>query len=110
MSFLIECVTKNDRFVLERDLTVYLFIVHVYPSFTRKRIVSLSFGCDVRTRLGVAIFSRCMSGPPIFHKKVGPSRSVPCPRTQQDNLPACSLHPTLNAKRQVGSCITQLGE
>ena len=31
-----------------------------------------------------------MSGPPVFHIKAGASRSVPCPRTQQANLPACS--------------------
>ena len=49
-----------------------LFIVHVYPTFARKRIVSLSFGRDVRTRLGVAISE--VSGPPVFHIKAGASR------------------------------------
>ena len=29
-------------------------VVHIYPPFTRKRIISLSFGQDVRTRLGGA--------------------------------------------------------
>ena len=47
-------------------------IVHIYLPFTRKRIVSLYFGRDVCTRLGVAIFE--VSGPPVFHIKVGASR------------------------------------
>ena len=54
---------------------LYFFVfvfVHIYPPFTRKRIVSLYFGRDVRTRLGVAIFE--VSGPPIFHIKAGASR------------------------------------
>ena len=38
------------------DYVFFLYcIVHIYPPFTRKRIVSLYFGLDVRTRLGVAI-------------------------------------------------------
>ena len=35
---------------------LFLFICHIYPPFTRKRIVSLYFGREVRTRLGVAFF------------------------------------------------------
>ena len=31
-----------------------------------------------------------LSGPPVFHIKAEMSREVPCPRTQQANLPACS--------------------
>ena len=27
---------------------------------------------------------------------------MPCPRTQQANLPACSLQPPINAERQAG--------
>ena len=34
--------------------------------------------------------------------KGGASRKVPCPRTQQANLPACSPQPPLNAERQAG--------
>ena len=34
----------------------FYFICHIYPPFTRKRIVSLYFGRDARTRLGVAFF------------------------------------------------------
>ena len=76
-----------------------LFICHSYPPFTRKRIVWLYFGPEVRTRLGVAIL---VSGPPVFHIKAVASRLVPCPRTRQSNLPACSPHPPLNAERQAG--------
>ena len=47
-------------------------IVHVSPSFTKKRIVSLSFEQDVRTRLGAPISE--MSGQPVFHMKVEASR------------------------------------
>ena len=53
---------------------VVTFFCHVYPSFTRKRMISLYFGRDVRTRLGVAISE--VSGPPVFHIKVG--RPVNC--------------------------------
>ena len=34
--------------------------------------------------------------------KGGASSEVPCPRTQQANLPACSPQPSLNAERQAG--------
>ena len=44
------------------------FICHI-PPFTRKRIVSLYFGQEVRTRLGAAFFE--VYGPPVFHIKVG---------------------------------------
>ena len=53
-------------------LNVVLYcIVHIYPPFTRKLIVSLYFGRCVRTRLGVAISE--VSGPPVFHIKAGAS-------------------------------------
>ena len=42
--------------MVETDVFLYFVFVHIYPPFTRKRIVSLYFGRDVRTRLGVAIF------------------------------------------------------
>ena len=51
---------------------MYVCIVHIYPPFTRKRIVSLYFGRDVRTHLVVAISE--MSGPPVFHIKAEASR------------------------------------
>ena len=50
------------------------FFYHIYPLFTRKRIVSSCFERYVRTRLGVAISE--VSGPLVFHIKVG--RSVKC--------------------------------
>ena len=77
-------------------LYLFIFILHLRKS----ELVSLYFGRDVRTRLGIAIFE--VSGPPVFHIKAGASRSVPCPRTQQANLPACSLQPPINAERQAG--------
>ena len=60
----------------------------------RKQIVSLYFGRDVRTRLGVAIWVTC-----LLHKGVGIPLSA-LPMTQQANLPACSPQPPLNAERQ----------
>ena len=51
---------------------LFCFICHFYPPFTRKRIVSLYFGREVRTRLGVAFFE--VYGPPVFHIKAGASR------------------------------------
>ena len=50
----------------------FFYIVHVHPPLTRKRIVSLYFGRDVHTRLGVAISE--VSGPPVFHIKAGELR------------------------------------
>ena len=78
----------------------FYFICHIYPLFTRKRIVSLYFVRDVRTRLGVAVCN--VSEPPVFHIQVEASREVPCPSTKQTNLPACSPPPPLNAERQAG--------
>ena len=49
-------------------LGLFFFIYHIYPPFTRKRILSLCPGRYVRTLLGVAIFE--VSGPPVFHIKV----------------------------------------
>ena len=50
----------------------FLFICHIYPPFTRKRIVSLYFGRYVRTRLGVTISK--LSGSPVFNIKTEVSR------------------------------------
>ena len=46
------CVSSGNMVV---SRTFLYCIVHIYPPFTRKRIVSLHFGRDVCTRLGVAI-------------------------------------------------------
>ena len=43
---------------------------------------------------------RGKTGPTVFHIKVGASHKVPCPRTQQANLPACFPQPPINAERQ----------
>ena len=70
-------IFDGNVFVSIELLKVYLYFVfvfvHIYPPFTRKRIVSLYFGRDVRTRLGVAIFFE-VSGPPVFHIKAEASR------------------------------------
>ena len=76
------------------------FICHIYPPFTRKRIVSLYFGREVRTRLGVAFFE--VYGPPVFHIKVG--RPVKC-LAQGHNKQTCQLvlhNLPINAERQAG--------
>ena len=58
------------KFTLLRAVNPFFnFFVHVYLPFTRKRIVSLYFGRDARTRSGVGISE--VFGPPIFHIKVG---------------------------------------
>ena len=64
------CTFKQSKLssVLNDD-NLFFCIVHVYPPFMRKRIVSLYFGRNVRTRLGAAISE--VSGPPVFHIKVG---------------------------------------
>ena len=64
----------------------FVFICHIYPPFTRKRIASLYFGREVRTRLGVAFFE--VNGPPVFHIKVG--RPVKC-LVQEHNKRTCRL-------------------
>ena len=45
-------VIKSDRF-----LSLFFFIYHIYPPFTRKQIVSLCFERYVPTRLGHALFN-----------------------------------------------------
>ena len=56
-----------------RYLMIVLYcIVRVYPPFTRKRIVSLYFGRDIRTGLEAAISD--VSGPSVFHIKLGAFR------------------------------------
>ena len=46
-----------------------------------------------------------MGRPPVCHIKVEASSKVPCPRTQQANLSACSLHhPFLMLSANQGSC------
>ena len=64
----------------------FFFVCHIYPPFTRKRIVSLYFGREVRTRLGVAFFK--IYGPPVFHINVG--RPVKC-LAQGHNKRTCRL-------------------
>ena len=54
-------------------LKFFLFcIVRIYPPFTRKQITLLYSGRDVRIGLGVAISE--VSGPSVFHIKMGASR------------------------------------
>ena len=69
------------KFVSRISDFLFLF-ANIYPPFTRKQIVLLSFGRDIRTRLGVAIFE--LSWKPFFHIKMGASRA------QLVNLPAFS--------------------
>ena len=57
-----------------------------YLSSTRKRIVLLYFGQEVRTRLGVAFFE--VYEPPVFHIKVG--HPVKC-LAQGHNKQTCQL-------------------
>ena len=59
-------------------------------------------GGNARNLLEVVIYE--VSGPPVFHIKVGACFYVPCPRTQQAKLPACSPQHPLNAEQQTGSC------
>ena len=66
--------------------SVFCFCCHIYPPFTRKRIVSLYFGREVRTRLGVSFFE--VYGPPVYHIKVG--RPVKC-LAQGHNKRTCRL-------------------
>ena len=64
----------------------FCFVYHIYPTLTRKRIVSLCFGRYVHTRLGVAISE--VSGPHVFYMKVG--RLLKC-LTQGHNKQTCWL-------------------
>ena len=62
---------RKGKSAVEGDPTksFFFFICHIYPLFTRKRIVSQYFGQDVCIRLGVAISEG--SGPSVFHIKEG---------------------------------------
>ena len=64
-------VVRKQR-ITRKIWKFFCFTCHIYPSFTRKRIASIYFGRDVRTRLGVAISE--VSGPPVFPIKAGASR------------------------------------
>ena len=64
----------------------YFFALFAIFILTRKRIVSLYFGREVHTRLGVAFFE--VYGPPVFHIKVG--RPVKC-LAQGHNKRTCLL-------------------
>ena len=77
---------RLDSWIQIRFLFFFCFICHIYPPFTRKRIVSLYFGREVRTRFGVAFFE--VYGPPVFYIKVG--RLVKC-LAQGHNKQACRL-------------------
>ena len=88
----------NQALVILAFPIMTFFIAYFYPSFTGRRIVLQSFGRDVRTRLQVAISE--MSGPLVFHIRVGAFREVLCPRTQHANLPACSPQHSLNGNHQ----------
>ena len=82
-------VSQFENIQLNKDLKrefCFCFICHFYPPFTRKRIVSLYFGREVRTRLGVSFFE--VYGPPVFHIKVG--RPVKC-LAQGHNKRTCRL-------------------
>ena len=80
----------------------FSFICLIFLPLKRKRIVSLHFGRDVRTRLGIAISE--VSGPLVFHIKAG------CPvmcLAQEHNKRTCRLvlhHlPSMPSAKQ-GSC------
>ena len=65
---------KNLQF-LKVNFFIYTGVCHIYPPCRRKRIVSLFFGRDVRTRLGVAISE--VFGAPVFHIKIGALSALP---------------------------------
>ena len=76
----------KDTLTEDELILLFIIICHFYPPFTRKRIVSLYFGQEVRTRLGVAFFE--IYGLPVFHIKVG--RPVKC-LAQGHNKRTCRL-------------------
>ena len=72
ISTAIKCHYNSSSIYRTINQIFFFVFVHIYPPFTRKRIVSLYFGRDLRTRLGVAIFE--VSGPSVFHIKTEASR------------------------------------
>ena len=79
----------------------YFFLICPYLSSIYEKANCIAFfGGDALTPLGVVIFEEF--GLPVFHIKMGASRLVPCPRTQQASLPACFPQHPLNAERQAG--------
>ena len=65
---------------------VFFVFVHIYPPFRRKQIVSLCFGWDVRTRLGVAIY-RSVWATALPHKGGHPVKCL----AQKQNKRTCRL-------------------
>ena len=102
------CLFQNTlyRLVFKSCLLLLLFfyfIRHIYFPFSRKRIVSLYFGRDVCTRLGVVISE--VFAPFVFHLKVEASRYVPCPKNTTSELAGLfsTTSPKCQAPKQ-GSC------
>ena len=68
-----ERATTITRYIVhdskpQQVLFFLILFAHIYVPITRKQIVLLSCGRDVRIRLGVAVTE--ISGPPVFHIKV----------------------------------------
>ena len=76
------------------------FIVHVYPPLMRKRIVSLSFGKDVRTCLEVVISK--VSAPPVFYIKVGAYPLCALPKDSTGKLAGLFSTTLLKCQHQAG--------
>ena len=81
--------------------TFFLFYLPFLSSIHEKANCIAILWTGSPDSLGSCLF-RGFYGPPVFHIKAGASRLVPCPRTQQANLPACSPQPSRNAERQAG--------
>ena len=62
----------------------------------------LTLGLHVFRQTGPPRRVGCLTPLSVCHIKTEASRLVPCPRTQQASLPACSPHYPLSAERQAG--------
>ena len=79
----------------------FFYIVHIYPFFTRKPIVLLSFEQDVCTCFGVVVSE--VSGPFVFDVKMGGVLLSGLPKDTTSKLAglfSTVLQHPLNAERQ----------
>ena len=77
----------------------FLFSMFIFHSRESKLYCCL---LDEMSALAWGVAISKVSGPPVFHIKMGLSRLVSCPKTEQANLLACFPQHSLNTKRHAG--------
>ena len=86
---------------IEYKLFFFIFFYLPYLSFIHEKANCIAMFRTVCPHSLGSCYFRGVWATCLPHKS-GASHYVPCPRTQQANLPACSQQPPINAERQAG--------